>query len=65
MSGMCWTSQDIVRALGVSLRTVQTWAKHNFIPSARVGPRGRLRFDEKAVAEAVRAKASAPQPASK
>jgi excisionase family DNA binding protein len=39
------TTRDVARAFGVSAGTVREWAARGFIPWARMGERGRLRFD--------------------
>jgi DNA-binding transcriptional MerR regulator len=48
--------------LGRPASTVRYWAKVGLLPSVRIGEKGKLLFDEQAVAEAVRAATRRPQP---
>jgi excisionase family DNA binding protein len=38
------TSGDVARLLGVSVDTVQHWARQGTLRAIRIGERGRLRF---------------------
>jgi excisionase family DNA binding protein len=50
------TTAEVADALGCTPQTIRKFVKDGLLPSVRFGPHGRLRFDERAVAEAVRAK---------
>ena len=55
-----YTTGQLAKALGVTAPTVRAWVAQELIPAARVGQRGRLRFDLEAVRQAIEAKVKRP-----
>jgi excisionase family DNA binding protein len=48
-----FSSAEVAATVGVSVATVVQWARGGLIPAARVGPRGRWRFDMQAVRQTI------------
>jgi excisionase family DNA binding protein len=52
---------EVAQALGCTPQTIRDWAAKGLLPSVRMGPKGRLRFDEASVAEAIKARQAEAQ----